>query len=131
MREQDEQTRVLYELCSIAIHILRTAPLPVSFPSLSLLSSPPSSSSSRRTQISPAAFGSIFIGISVALMLFGSVTFLIGLVLMPLVITLVLLFYIVGIVSNLSEIGRAILWPALDSNKATPAEDYYSKNKQL
>ncbi|KAL0377279.1 UNVERIFIED_CONTAM: hypothetical protein Sradi_3033400 [Sesamum radiatum] len=105
MREQDRHTRVLYELCSMIIHILRSPPLPICFPSLSLLSSPPSSSSSLPPQISPAAFGSLFIGISIALMLFGSVTFVIGLILMPLVITLVLLFYFVGIVSNLSEIG--------------------------
>lgn len=119
MREQDQQTRVLYDLCSMIIHILRTPPLPVSFPSLlgpSLLSSPPDSSSSAPPplEISPAAFGSLFIGISIALMLFGSVTFIIGLILMPLVITLVLLFYIVGIISNLSEFGRTILCPASD-----------------
>ncbi|XP_011098908.2 uncharacterized protein LOC105177442 [Sesamum indicum] len=126
MREQDRQTRVLYELCSMIIHILRSPPLPISFPSLSLLSSPPSSSSSPPAQISPAAFGSLFIGISIALMLFGSVTFVIGLILMPLVITLVLLFYFVGIVSNLSEIGRDILWPSPDSIKFEPAWNYSS-----
>ncbi|KAI3463119.1 hypothetical protein Pfo_019782 [Paulownia fortunei] len=116
MREQDQQTRVLYELWSMIIHILRSPPLPISFPSLSLLSSW-SSSPSQRPQISPAAFGSLFIGISIALMLFGLVTFVIGFVLMPLVMLLVLLFYFVGIVSKLSEIGRSILWPASDSNK--------------
>ncbi|KAI3457822.1 hypothetical protein Pfo_014485 [Paulownia fortunei] len=126
MREQDQQIRVLYELCSMTIHILRSPPLPISLPSLSLLSSPSSSSSSRPPQISPAAFGSLFIGISIALMLFGSVTFVIGFILMPLVITLVMLFYIAGIVSNLSEIGRAILWPAPDSNNVAPAWNYSS-----
>ncbi|CAI9777253.1 unnamed protein product [Fraxinus pennsylvanica] len=121
MREQDQQTRVLYELCSMIIHILRTPPLPVSFPSLlgpSLLSSPPP------LQNSPAAFGSLFLGISIALMLFGSVTFIIGLILMPLVITLVLLFYIVGVISNLSEFGRTILCPA--SDKFPPEWSYSS-----
>ncbi|KAG8384982.1 hypothetical protein BUALT_Bualt04G0174800 [Buddleja alternifolia] len=119
MREEDEQTRVLYELCSMIIHIFRSPPLPISFPTLS---SQPSSSSSPPSQISPAAFGSLFIGISVALMLFGSVTFLIGFILMPLVIMLVMLFYFVGIVSNLSEIGRSILWPGYDSYKVAPVK---------
>ncbi|KAL3829470.1 hypothetical protein ACJIZ3_018272 [Penstemon smallii] len=116
MREQDQQTRVLYDLCSMIFNILRSPPLPISFPTVTLTPSQPSTS----PQISPAAFGSLFVGISIALMLFGSVTFVIGFILMPLVITLVLLFYFVGIVSNLSEIGRAILWPTYDSNKFAP-----------
>ena len=49
-------------------------------------------------------------------MLFGSVIFVIGFILMPLVIALLLLFYFAWIISNLSEIGRVILWPAYDSN---------------
>lgn len=122
--DHDEQTRVLYDLCSMIIHNFRTTlmPLPVSFPQyLSFLpycqpSHLPSTSTSRPPQISPAAFGSLFIGIAIALMLFGSVIFVIGFVLMPLVIALVLLFYFAWIISNLSEIGRAILWPAYDSN---------------
>ncbi|KAL2529162.1 hypothetical protein Fot_21763 [Forsythia ovata] len=128
MREQDQQTRVLYELCSMIIHILRSPPLPVSFPSLlgpSVLSSASHSSSSPPLQISPAAFGSLFLGISIALMLFGSVTFVIGVILMPLVITLVLLFYFVGILSNLSEFGRTILWPA-SNNNAPDAINFYN-----
>ncbi|GFP98993.1 hypothetical protein PHJA_002043200 [Phtheirospermum japonicum] len=126
MREQDQQIRVLYELCAMTIHILRSPPLPVSFPNLSVLSSPPPSSSSPPRQISPAAFGSLFIGISIALMLFGSVTFIIGFILMPLVITLVMLFYVAGFVSNLSEIGRAILWPPPYSGSFAPVWSYSS-----
>ncbi|KAL8538453.1 hypothetical protein ACS0TY_000453 [Phlomoides rotata] len=128
MRNDDEQTRALYELCSMTVHFLRLPPpLPISFPTLSYVSSPPPcSSSSRPRQISPVAFGSLFIGISIALMLFGSVTFIIGVVMMPLVITLVTLFYFVGIVSNLSEIGRSILWPAPDSNIFVPVWNYSS-----
>ncbi|GFP98406.1 hypothetical protein PHJA_001984500 [Phtheirospermum japonicum] len=62
----------------MTINFLRSPPLPISFPNLSVLSSPPPSSSSPPLQISPAAFGSLFIGISIALMLFGLVTFIIG-----------------------------------------------------
>ncbi|KAL6514393.1 hypothetical protein OROMI_034299 [Orobanche minor] len=126
MKEQDQQIRVLYELCAMTNHILRAPMLQFSFASLSLLFSPPSSSSSPRPQISPAAFGSLFIGISVSLMIFGSVTFMIGFILMPLVITLVILFYVAGFVSNLSEIGRAILSPPPYSTSFAPASNYYS-----
>ncbi|KAH6758601.1 hypothetical protein C2S52_001380 [Perilla frutescens var. hirtella] len=123
MRGEDPQTKVLHELWSMIVHVFRSPPLPVDFPSLSP-SSPSTSSSSRRPQISPAAFGLLFIGISMALMLFGIVTFLIGFVLMPLVTMLVMLFYFVGIVSKLSEIGRSILWPATDCSKVAPVWNY-------
>ncbi|KAK3036422.1 hypothetical protein RJ639_030021 [Escallonia herrerae] len=111
MREQDEQTRVFYDLCSMIIHILGSPPLPISFPSLvgPSLSASPSSSSNRTSQISPTAFASLFLGISVALMLFGSVIFVVGFILMPWVIALVLLFYFAGLVSTLSELSRAIV----------------------
>ncbi|KAK4410016.1 hypothetical protein Sango_0074600 [Sesamum angolense] len=119
MREEDEQTRGLQELRSMIFHILRSPPLPISFPTFSLLSS----WSSQRQQISPAAFGLLFTGISIALMLFGIVTFLIGFVLMPLVFMLVLLFYFAGIVSKLLEIGRTIFcWPLSDCNKVAPGQ---------
>ncbi|XP_059451493.1 uncharacterized protein LOC132182306 [Corylus avellana] len=116
MRDQDPQSSVLFELCSMIVHVLRTPPLPFPFPTLTIVG--PSSKTT-----SPAAFGSLFIGISVALMLFGSLTFLIGFILMPLVIGLVLLFYFVGFVSILSEFGRSILCP-VDSPKNAPAWNY-------
>ncbi|CAA0813130.1 Unknown protein [Striga hermonthica] len=125
MREEDEQMRVLQQLCAMIIHVLRLPPLPISFPGFFLLSSQPSSSSPPPPpQISPAAFGLLFTGISVALMLFGLVTFIIGFVMMPLVITLVMLFYFAGFVSVLSEIGRAILWRPPHSSDFAPVWNY-------
>lgn len=44
-----------------------------------------------------------------ALMLCGSVTFVIGFILMPWVLGLVMIFYFFGLVSNLSGLGKAIL----------------------
>lgn len=44
-----------------------------------------------------------------ALMLCGSVTFVIGFILMPWVLGLVMIFYFFGLVSNLSGLGNAIL----------------------
>lgn len=105
MGDLDSQSGVFYELCSMIVHLLRIPPLPLPFPTLTNVGL----SSSKTT--SPAAFGSLFLGISVALMLFGSLTFFIGFILMPLVIGLVLLFYFAGFVSILSEFGRSILCP--------------------
>ncbi|GER38909.1 v-type sodium ATPase subunit I [Striga asiatica] len=131
MSEEDEQMRVLQQLCAMTIHVLRSTPLPISFPGFSLLSSQPSSSFSSPPppppQISPAAFGLLFTGISVALMLFGLVTFIIGFVMMPLVIMLVMLFYVAGFVSVLSEIGGAILWRPPHSSSFAPVWNYASR----
>ncbi|KAL8478805.1 hypothetical protein ACS0TY_030617 [Phlomoides rotata] len=93
MREHDP----LYEMRSMIGHILRS---PAPLPPVSFDSTP------------PAAFGLLFIGISMALMLFGILTFFIGFVLMPLVFVLLLLFYFVRIVSKLWEIVRTILCPS-------------------
>ncbi|XP_047937854.1 uncharacterized protein LOC125185370 isoform X2 [Salvia hispanica] len=102
MSETDEQTRALQELCSMLTDILRSPP-PLRLSLIPRLSQP---------KISPAAFGLLFIGISVALMLFSFVAFVVGITLMPLVITLMFFFYFVEILSNLSRISRAIFWPA-------------------
>ncbi|KAM6573152.1 hypothetical protein CsatA_017232 [Cannabis sativa] len=137
MRSQDQhqqhhhhQSRVFYELSSMIFHILKSPPLSNPFTNgrIGTTSSSPSSSSSSSSRVastsssrqastfsqvsSPTAFASLFLGISLALMLFGSVTFVIGFFLMPLVMGLVLLFYAVEVLFNLSELGRSILCPA-------------------
>uniref|UniRef100_A0A7N0TNH4 Transmembrane protein n=1 Tax=Kalanchoe fedtschenkoi TaxID=63787 RepID=A0A7N0TNH4_KALFE len=108
---EDPQSRAFYELSSLVLGLLRSPPLPISFsddPSASLVSS---SSSHRRppAQITPAGFASLMLGISLAMMLCGSVTFLIGFMLMPWVIGLLMVLYVVGIVSSISMLGRALL----------------------
>ncbi|XP_021713708.1 uncharacterized protein LOC110681869 isoform X1 [Chenopodium quinoa] len=111
--EDDPQIRVLYDLCSMIFHILRyPTPITLPFPSSSL--------SIRRnttpyypTQISPESFACLFLGISLTLMILGSVAFLIGFILMPWIIGLVLVFYFAGFLSNLSDFGRSFLCWAL------------------
>ncbi|XAR48192.1 hypothetical protein NMG60_11030929 [Bertholletia excelsa] len=109
-RDQVQQSRVFYELSSLVLNILRSPPTPIHFSE----ESPPAVSSSRRPPalppISPAGFASLLLGVSVALMLCGSVTFFIGFMLMPWVLGLLMVFYVVGIVSSLSMMGRAILY---------------------
>lgn len=125
MRRQDQQSRVFYELSALVLNLLRSPPVSVPYSDNS-----PVVSSSRRPpatatpmpQISPAGFASLLLGISLALMLCGSVTFFIGFMLMPWVIGLVLLFYFVGIISSLSVLGRALLCPAA-TPPATPRKE--------
>lgn len=62
--------------------------------------------------MSPTAFASLFMGISMALMLFGSVIFLIGFILMPWIVGLAIVFYLVEIVSDLSNFSRRMLFRA-------------------
>ncbi|CAJ2669520.1 unnamed protein product [Trifolium pratense] len=121
--EEDQPSKALYELCSMIIYTLKFPPYPYSSTSTASSSSSSSSSSlsiSKRqpwwmttlrtsSQDSPAAFASLFLGICLAFMLFGSVTFLIGLLLLPWITLLVLVFYVAAFVSNLSLFGRFIV----------------------
>ncbi|KAL6011593.1 hypothetical protein ACLOJK_002041 [Asimina triloba] len=58
--------------------------------------------------VSPAGLASLMLGISFSLMLCGSLTFFVGFILMPWVFGFVVVFYLVGLVSNLSLVRRAI-----------------------
>jgi hypothetical protein len=126
-QQQDQQSRVFYELSALVLNILRSPPSPIPFSDHSTAEavSTTSSSSSRRSspaaQISPAGFASLLLGISLALMLCGSVTFFIGFILMPWVLGLVMVFYVAGIVSALSMLGRSLLCYA--TAPSTPRKD--------
>jgi len=119
-RQRDEQqSRVFYDLSALVLNLLRSPPMPISlpdhFPDPPARIRPPSSShrfsssSPSLAHISPSGFASLLLGISVALMLCGSVTFFIGFLLMPWVLALILVFYVAGIVSAISMVGRSIL----------------------
>ncbi|XP_059448339.1 uncharacterized protein LOC132179613 [Corylus avellana] len=127
-QQQDQQSRVFYELSALVLNILRSPPSQIPFPDHSTaeaVSTTSSSSTSRRSspaaQISPAGFASLLLGISLALMLCGSVTFFIGFILMPWVLGLVMVFYVAGIVSALSMLGRSLLCYA--TAPPTPRKD--------
>ncbi|XP_022636596.1 uncharacterized protein LOC106762821 isoform X1 [Vigna radiata var. radiata] len=96
----DQQSRVFCELSALVFNLLRSPPL--------MPDSPPRRSTAG-AQITPAGFASLLLGISVALMLCGSVTFFIGFMLMPWVLGLMMVFYVAAIVSALSVLGRSIL----------------------
>ncbi|CAL0328025.1 unnamed protein product [Lupinus luteus] len=109
--QQDQTSRAFYELSTLLLNLLRDPPTPLTF---SDHPSPPTvvvvpSSRSKNAEITPAGFVCLLLGISLALMLCGSVTFMIGFMLMPWVIGIAMVFYVAGIVSTISVLGRSIL----------------------
>lgn len=116
-RQRDQQqSRVFYDLSALVLNLLRSPPMPISIPDQ--FPDPPArirspshrfSSSPSMAHISPSGFASLLLGISVALMLCGSVTFFIGFLLMPWVLALIMVFYVAGIVSAISMVGRSVL----------------------
>ncbi|KAJ3678262.1 hypothetical protein LUZ60_002065 [Juncus effusus] len=119
--EQDQQSRLIYELCALLFTILRT-----SSPSQSRAPNP----RSRSSQITPAAFASLLLGASMALMLCGSVTFVLGFILMPWIVGFVLVLYFVGVVCNISaRLERTVFWCG-SGNCSSPKElqgEFFSK----
>ncbi|KAL0814566.1 LOW QUALITY PROTEIN: hypothetical protein Bca101_071009 [Brassica carinata] len=98
-RQGDEESRAFYDLSALVLSLLRSPPMPISLPTQF-----PDS-----TQIShPSGFASLLLGISVALMLCGSLTFFIGFLLFPWVLALIIVFYVAGIVSAISIAWRSI-----------------------
>ncbi|CAA7034443.1 unnamed protein product [Microthlaspi erraticum] len=115
-RQRDEDSRVFYDLSALVLSLLRSPPMPISLPDQfpdspnpPMRIRPRFSSSPSMAHISPSGFASLLLGISVALMLCGSVTFFIGFLLMPWVLALIMVFYVAGIVSAISMAGRSIL----------------------
>ncbi|XP_020591363.1 uncharacterized protein LOC110032168 [Phalaenopsis equestris] len=100
--EEQQQSGLFYELCSLVLALLRS-------PHIFFRSVGAPCGSPQRLEISRAGLASLFLGVSLALMLCGSITFVLGCILMPWVIGFVIVFYLLGIVSSLSEIGKAIL----------------------
>ncbi|KAK2636814.1 hypothetical protein Ddye_031606 [Dipteronia dyeriana] len=122
-QHQDQQSRVFYELSALVLNLLRSPPSDMAYADQSSSRALVSSSSSTATttrryppssaQITPAGFASLMLGISLSLMLCGSVTFFIGFFLMPWVLGLVMLFYVAGIVSTISVLGKTIFCYAM------------------
>ncbi|KAG7029116.1 hypothetical protein SDJN02_10301 [Cucurbita argyrosperma subsp. argyrosperma] len=100
-QQRNSQSSVFYELSSLAMNILRSPPSSIPFSDHSPVVP---------TQMTPAGFASLLLGMSLALMLCGSVTFFIGFMMMPWVIGLVMFFFVAAVVSSLFMIGRSILY---------------------
>ncbi|KAF5801942.1 hypothetical protein HanRHA438_Chr06g0263251 [Helianthus annuus] len=120
---QDQNSRVFHELSALILNLIRH-PTPVHFSGDPTVASRRHPRPAPLSQITPAGFASMLLGISLALMLCGSITFIIGFLLMPWVLGLVMLFYVAGIVSSLSVLGRAIFGhtlPPYSPRKSVPA----------
>lgn len=135
-RGQDERSGALDELSTLVLNLLRSPPTPMSFPDGSDYVAVSAASSSRRLvapemeQITPSGFASLLLGISLAMMLCGSVTFFIGFMLMPWVLGLVVFLYVAGIISGLTLLGRSILYyatgPPTSPWKEITCENFFS-----
>ncbi|MQL80648.1 hypothetical protein Taro_013113 [Colocasia esculenta] len=97
MRGRDQHSRLLRDLCDLALGLLCSPAPPAGGPPL---------------RASPAGFVSLLLGVSTTLMLSGSVAFAIGLLLMPWVIGMAAVLYILGALWDLSAVGRSIIFPA-------------------
>ena len=115
---QDQQSRVLDDLSALVFNLLRSPSTPISqFPVPSTLVR-----RRRLPGLTPGGFASLLFGISLTLMLCGSVTFFIGFLLMPWVLGLVMVFYVAGIVSTISMLGRSLLCYATAPPSSTRKE---------
>ncbi|WMV29179.1 hypothetical protein MTR67_022564 [Solanum verrucosum] len=123
--QQDQQSKLLYELSTLIFNILRSPTTPFEFSDQSPVVQRSTQLPPVRPmqQITPAGFASLLLGISMALMLCGSVTFFIGFFMMPWILVFVMVLYLAGIVSVLSMIGRAIFCPMPSSQSHSQRKD--------
>ncbi|XP_022134096.1 uncharacterized protein LOC111006451 [Momordica charantia] len=113
-RRRRDDSRASYQLSSMIVDVLRIPPFPIPILASSLTAgSFPSKHSllALTSSASPAVFASLFIAISMALILFGTIALMIGFLLVPLLITVLLLFYFFNVVSILSNFARSLLCP--------------------
>ncbi|CAN6472343.1 unnamed protein product [Victoria cruziana] len=112
MRSQDQHSRILRELCSLVFGVLGSPISPrhcVSSPSRPV--SIPTTSGRQPAAVTPSGLASLLLGVSLTLMLCGSLTFMIGFILMPWVLGLVTVLHMIGFVSSLSGLARLVLAP--------------------
>ncbi|XP_015076962.1 uncharacterized protein LOC107020938 isoform X2 [Solanum pennellii] len=131
--QQDQQSKLLYELSTLIFNILRSPTTPFEFSDQSPVIQRSTQLPTVRPmqQITPAGFASLLLGISMALMLCGSVTFFIGFFMMPWIIVFVMVLYLAGIVSVLSMIGRAIFCPMSSSQSHSQRISSYKLNSLM
>ncbi|KAL0928518.1 hypothetical protein M5K25_000405 [Dendrobium thyrsiflorum] len=124
--DHQQQSRLFDELCALLLTFLRSPHLLLSSslsPSLRLSAGAVAYRWPRCSQISPTGFALLLVGASFALLLCGSITFVLGCILFPWVMGFVMVLYFVGIISSLSDIGKAILCPAVpEPSQASPKE---------
>ncbi|KAL0906745.1 hypothetical protein M5K25_025263 [Dendrobium thyrsiflorum] len=116
MTTSEQDYGIFSELCSLLFSALRSPMISIPFADTD---APSPTARSRRPiipvawgrlpPISPAGMVSLFLGVSLALMLCGSVTFFIGFMMMPWVLGMMFLLYFLGIISFFSGLCKAAL----------------------
>jgi hypothetical protein len=107
------QSRLLCELCALLLTILRS----------SLEEEGGAGPRALPRHVTPAGVASMLLGASVALMLCGSVTFMLGFFLMPWVLGLACAFLLAGFLTNLSVIiGRAVFLSSPPKEASSPCK---------
>lgn len=124
--QQDYQSKIFYELSALVLNIMRSPPMSVDFPDQAPAIQRRVRDGPSFQQITPAGFASLLLGVSLSLMLCGSVTFFLGFILMPWVLGLVIVLYFVGVISSISMIGRAIF--CHNTAPSCPRKDIPGKN---
>ncbi|KMZ67031.1 hypothetical protein ZOSMA_27G00790 [Zostera marina] len=113
MHHRDQQSRALNSLCALALTLIRSTPLTITDPGVRQVVI-----REKPEKASPTEIATLMLGISVTLMLGGWMTFFIGFFMMPWIVGLVMVLCFVGFVSNVSELGRAILFPHQNCNSS-------------
>ncbi|KAH0462431.1 hypothetical protein IEQ34_010006 [Dendrobium chrysotoxum] len=128
--DDQQQSKLIDELCALIFALLRSPHL--FFPSASTPSRTlrPCGGAvaalyrpQQRSQFTPVGFVSLLLGASLALMLCGSVTFVLGCILMPWIIGVLMFSYFLEIISSLSEIGKAVLCLSEPAPLRTPPKE--------
>ncbi|XP_020697737.1 uncharacterized protein LOC110110548 [Dendrobium catenatum] len=128
--DDQQQSKLIDELCALIFALLRSPHL--FFPSASTPSRTlrPCGGAvaalfrpQQRSQFTPMGFVSLLLGASLALILCGSVTFVLGCILMPWIIGVLMFSYFVEVISSLSEIGKAVLCLFEPAPLRTPAKE--------
>ncbi|EPS65038.1 hypothetical protein M569_09741, partial [Genlisea aurea] len=108
-QQQDDYAEVLREISALVFNSLMRSRPPPAPPSIGFDGRRTASGPSSFENMTPAGFASLLLGVSLSLMLCGSVIFFLGFVLMPWVVGLVVFMYFVGLISSISMIGKALL----------------------
>lgn len=90
-----DQHGLLSNLCTLLVGLLRPTPR------------------SRLPEVTAAGMASLLLGVSLAMMLGGLVTFVIGFILMPWALGTLAVFHLVEVVSHVSLLGKSLFVPAV------------------
>lgn len=101
VRGSSQADQIFRQLCSLLLHILECPPL-------ESLSGSLGRGRVRKSQMTPVGFASLLFGIASTLMFIGSTAFMIGVMMMPLVAMVAMVFSVIGIVGNLAT---PEMWP--------------------